>query len=241
VCLRYLAEKIDDEDELSNCAFCESCALVISVEELAAWVHPVYRKSVERADDEIEINEYYDRMYRGPGGVSPTEILQELLGCEFELAEFLCKELKNQNWRAERDGEENYYDDDQYDFSLSVPRSKKWYNAWNDYDIEVKISYTVFHRSQKKFLDDFFASLLRGEFTAGNPPFITIGHKDGDIKVLYRAREASSVAFRERIYRDPVRELGAPPPQLRRQGRLNAAGISAFYASTDIHTAVAEI
>ncbi len=58
---------------------------------------------------------------------------------------------------------------------------------------------------------------------------------------IFRARLAANYDQRTQIKEDPVEQLGAPPERLRRAGRMNAAGIRAFYGAFDIDTCVAEL
>ena len=58
---------------------------------------------------------------------------------------------------------------------------------------------------------------------------------------FFRARIANSRDEAQRIKADLARELGPPPEQLRKAGRLNPSGISAFYGAFDLPTCIAEL
>jgi hypothetical protein len=69
-------------------------------------------------------------------------------------------------------------------------------------------------------------------------PLVTLKR---DETILYRARIIGSGQDEGQIIDDPSGQLGPPPEVLRRQGRMNAAGILAFYGAFDPATCVAEL
>lgn len=61
-----------------------------------------------------------------------------------------------------------------------------------------------------------------------------------DLRV-FRARRVASESEVAGILKQPVSELGAPPSELAREGRLNASGSSVLYCSLDEDTCIAEV
>jgi hypothetical protein len=58
---------------------------------------------------------------------------------------------------------------------------------------------------------------------------------------IFRARLLDDLLTEERLQTDPAHELGAPPTERTRAGRMNVEYIPAFYAAFSGDTAVAEI
>jgi hypothetical protein len=226
-----MAARIDANGEREVCTFCGKTAKTIALAELASDVDDVFKKYVFK----IETGAFE------AGGHTPSEILQEdILGCNLALADALVKELTELNWRYVREGGEDYYDATSC-YVVRVPSDPRYHEDWDEFVASVKHDSRFFNDAQEEYLESILGPLLRGDLHSGQPPIIEIGAADSPIRYVYRAREASSMGKRKRIYANPSRELAPPPPSLRAQGRMNAAGIRVFYGCTDVNTCVAEI
>src|SRR5690606_25106154 len=65
--------------------------------------------------------------------------------------------------------------------------------------------------------------------------------KPEDKKQIYRVRQIDDPGEREEVQKNPAALLGTPPPRKRSAGRMNAAGVGAFYGSFDLKTCIAEV
>ncbi|BCT33541.1 hypothetical protein PproGo58_30360 [Pseudomonas protegens] len=64
---------------------------------------------------------------------------------------------------------------------------------------------------------------------------------DTFLPALFRAREFQSEEGLQAALSDPVGELGPPPGQFARAGRMNASGISVFYGAEQAQAALSEV
>lgn len=101
---------------------------------------------------------------------------------------------------------------------------------------------------EQRFFSQKALGRLRGIFDGlhllrddSNSPAVYLLEPGDEAVQIYRARKANSVGERERIVQDPASQLGPPPENLRRAGRMNPSGILAFYGAFDLDTCVAEL
>jgi len=233
--------EIVKQGEEGICVVCGAETMTASVEELAEPVLRAYNAFVKPADEVHDPDDESDNPHLVQGGKSPNVILQELLECEPDAANVFLEELSALDWRSVKDGGDDLFAPDQYGYQLEPPVSDKYDRRWRAFERSVKHDGRFFNDRQRLYLKRLFAPLLRGELSGGRPPLVAIGAEGSIVTTAFRAREASDKNQRARIYEQPAREMGPPPPHLRKQGRMNAAGIGVFYGSSDAQTCVAEL
>ena len=145
-----------------------------------------------------------------------------------------------------KQGADPFYDDGQnYEEIEAIKRREQeeseehWYEVrfrlqWQDFCHNVQYKRRFFQL--KELLDDLFGE--PSEYDGGiiRPVYmLPIGQK------IYRARLLGDHLTDDRLRSDPAGELGAPPRERTRAGRMNVEYIPAFYAAFSRDTAVAEI
>lgn len=143
---------------------------------------------------------------------------------------------------------EAYWPDDMgdrfYDRSLSYEPNQGSLNRhsamWRSFCRSLVHGQRFFNAAAKTKIEFIFANIHRQQDADGRPVVYVIAPGEKGSR-FSRARIADEYDLRARIHRDPARELGAPPARLRRPGRLNASGISAFYAAYERDTCHAEL
>jgi hypothetical protein len=173
-------------------------------------------------------------------------IVQKVLGQYFEFNDQIIDSVIAAENRDECKGEipffrkEFKYVESASDDALRI----RWLCVRN----ELSKTRRFFSVEAKTFLDELFSD-IDGVFSAdgsGNNQDVATQIPAGFL--VYRARicegKLESLLGNpsiDSIFRDPYREVGPPPPQLARAGRMNAEGISMFYGSTDMETCLAEL
>lgn len=136
------------------------------------------------------------------------------------------------------DGGEPFFADDQ----TYVPiRLDGWRHGalWRRFREAILHRQRFFNDPAKEFLAEIFDGIQNQADIDNKPAFYRLA--TGDETTFYRARiVADEETFRE-IAKDPSAFMGPPPPNLRRAGRMNAAGIAVFYGATERDTAIAEL
>ena len=238
-----LAERFARDGVEAQCLFCGELRQTITLEEVTDRVDDAFKKYVRPAEDTMRFDSDDDHgPYWAAGGRTPVELISdEILGCESDVADTIVELLARAHWREVTKGAWDYYDRNSEEFDIEIPQTDEYQVGWNDFVERVKHKSRFYNEDQQEYLHSTFGPLLRGELHGGRPPIITIGAADSQIKYLYRARVANTEPERRCILANPSRELAPPPPIFRTAGRMNAAGVRAFYGCTEPETAVAEV
>ncbi len=218
----------------ANCAVCGRSKRTIPFVLLLDMIDAVFRKYVR----------YRDPWPWGRGLSTPNEIIHDaILGCESDaLVEALVRLLQErERYGVAHDGDTPLYDAFSESYEISVPYSSDYDDEWERFEEGVKHRGRFFLDDERDYLERIFRPVLRGDLHRGQPPFITLGDENAQIRVIYRARAANTAAEQKRIFGNPARELAPPPATLRTAGRMNPAGVGAFYGATDVSTCVAEL
>ncbi len=231
----FIAQRIAANNVVAPCAICGEVKASVTVEALAEMVDTVCKK--------------YMRDDRGRGlwndnGSTPNELIRtEILECDSEeLTDAIVEILSDaEGYRVMHDGEMPLYDATSSTYELIVPHSGEFEERWERFEEGVKHRGRFLLDHEREYLEEIFGPVLRGELHQGEPPFVLLGTEDAGIKAVYRARAANTVGEKKRILENPSRELSPPPPALRTAGRMNAAGVLAFYGATDVTTCIAEL
>jgi RES domain-containing protein/HEPN superfamily RES-like protein len=227
-----LIGRIDRDGHEATCTYCHKRAKVVSISHAAEWINRVFESYARDAEDDLG--------WLSPGGQTPSQILQQDLGIEDANAADDLVDYLHAACGRRRPEDSDYYDKTSETFELAIPRSTAHIDAWGEFTNGVKHRTRFFNQHHEEYLRRIFEPLLAGSLTSGTAPIVELG-PGMVITHIYRGREATSPDSLKRLYANPASEMAAPPPRHRRQGRMNAIGISVFYGSTDITTCVAEL
>ncbi|WP_054774439.1 RES family NAD+ phosphorylase [Methylogaea oryzae] len=113
--------------------------------------------------------------------------------------------------------------------------------GWEHFRHELKHRPRLFNADAKQFLDRLLRDTqpLRTQGKRGSPVLRTV--KPDEATLLFRARRAPRPGNLERILSSPGEQLGPPPPECAPAGRMNSAGVTAFYGAFDRETCIAEL
>jgi hypothetical protein len=231
----FIAKAVATDGVIEPCALCGHTKDTLSVPGLAAMVEVVFDKYVTYNDPEP----YYTGLLS-----TPNELIQHhILECESEvLVDAIVDYLHDKHECAVmHDGETRMYEAHCENYRLEVPPTMDLEGEWQRFEQGVKHRGRFYLTEEKEYLKRVFGPLLNGELHRGTPPFVTLGASTSQIKTIFRARLANTELDQKRILENPARELAPPPPTLRTAGRMNAAGVVAFYGATDVATCLAEL
>ncbi|WP_428969205.1 RES family NAD+ phosphorylase [Sphingomonas sp. Xoc002] len=136
----------------------------------------------------------------------------------------------------ERDGDTPFYTED-FQYSLVEPNGWVQSGLWSDFRHSIAHEYRFFNDGAKRLLVEIFSNVHYLSDENKQPAFYAL--EPGTL--LQRARGVRSIEVAREWAADPSRFLGPPPKHLRNAGRMNAAGIGAFYAAFDDPTCLAEL
>ena len=112
--------------------------------------------------------------------------------------------------------------------------------TWKAFRREIQSRSRFFNPSAEETLNDIFGDLDSYKTYYGKPVIreIVPGNQDS---FVWRARTAQSDDELKNILKSPAREIGSPPSNLAKAGRMNAEGISVFYGAMEKETCVSEV
>jgi hypothetical protein len=202
----------------------------------------VYRLIVVTAEEEPSFDPDSDKVYWEPAGSSASEIMAEIVECDdFTVAEDIVGILGEKNsYAVIKDGDFDWFDDTSSAYQIRVPRDPHFRETWASFRNSIQHHGRFFNEAATALLKEILDPLVKGEWPRNGSAVRLITPTTED-RFIYRGRQAIGESARGRIYQSPIRELGAPPPQLNIAGRMNPTGISTFYGSFDSRTCVAEL
>ncbi|WP_331708712.1 RES domain-containing protein [Pandoraea sputorum] len=221
---------MDANSTPGTCSYCEQQGAVFSIEEVASEVARVIEK-------------FYLLVDNGDG-----EETSEIIGqwvCDAAVMDIDC--ALGDFW-FDRDSLTSVFGDDPR-FKRHIFSGLDWTREWGPTPMEDK--WDAMERSLKyasryvnstvaSTLSEFFGPVSDDVTQEGLPVVINAGPGQS-ISELYRARVFQETSTLETALRHPERELGAPPAGKGSAGRMNAPGISVFYAATHPDVAIAEV
>jgi hypothetical protein len=137
------------------------------------------------------------------------------------------------------DGGEPFYSDE-VGYEVNDFGYDEHSNTWQFFRREILHEQRFFNTKAMEKLSEIFDGLHLLRDDANLPAVYEINPNDDEAQ-FFRARINNSMDGRQKIAENPARDLGPPPENLRRAGRMNSSGILAFYGAFDIDTCIAEL
>lgn len=229
--LKRRIEKIRAEASEGPCDFHPS-RKGVPIAAVAAIVDPVFRGLYMGGPDDGTI--WIDR------GDLLSEVLLDLTSADDDrVIEGLIDALVDGDDYWPPDGDEPFYD---AEFRYTVDQGDMGAHgeSWADFRRSLMFDRRFFNSAADLWLRSIFKGVQQQRDADGRGPVYMI-EPGAHQAVFFRARVANSWAEAQAIKDDLASKLGPPPEHLRRAGRLNPAGILAFYAAFDFETCVAEL
>ena len=175
-----------------------------------------------------------------------ASIMMDALVCDEEVVEAIDPHLPDVSHRDIAQGDEAFYDStqnyeafDEIHKRQDQEQEEYWYEnrfryQWQEFCHKVQYERRFFQL--KELLDDLFG--IPSEYEKGKVrPLDTLPVG----QAVFRARLLGESFTEAALSSDPAMQLGAPPRDRTRAGRMNVEFIPAFYAAFSEETAVAEI
>lgn len=230
----YLKKLIKIEGDKSNkCSYCKKSIITFSISNLA-----------DLFDDMIDV--YYEpvisNFYRESSGEDAYTIILNEMGVSENTAEDILEALI--------EGHDDY--DDAYDengnelepkysndssFRLIRYGDGTLDNKWDEITDSLLTEARFFNSQAKIFLDQLFKDIHK--YTTDKKSSIV--HTYSTDRILYRARVFDTLEQAGEALAQPEANLGPPPPNVAKSGRMNAQGIAVFYGATSSVIAIAEV
>lgn len=218
-----------------TCSYCGNRGPALAIADLAELVDSPLRSHIERGEYEPDFTDGSDRPDYRQNGSPLTDVLQEELEVECDLAADLAAALVDADPADLSDGGEAFFTTDDNYHRRKYPSGAHYYDLWNEFETRIKHS--------RRYFDDEAARALAEVLSPqdGHPLATVRFGPQTDFPFIYRARRADDEGEALRFLRTPQQELGPPPAAKAVAGRMNPAGIPVFYGALSEATAIAEV
>lgn len=240
---QFLSNETKKRQPPNPCTYCGTSRPSISLVDLAIRIHEIieehFRVTPSFPDSFDEYLSYNNGSWERRG--DPVDhIIAELAGLDqcptSDLISLLSDEHSS---RAIRDGEDDPYGPEAL-YEERKPSDWGFRLTWAEFVREIRSRSRFFSGSAEEMLHDIFGDLTT-HYADKNRPVVREISPGNQGSFFWRARIAASLEVVRAILKDPVQELGPPPSELARAGRMNAHGISVFYGAFDEYTCISEL
>ena len=235
----YLKEKVKKTGKGADCSICGRRRKSFSAEDLAALIDPILRERVTPGESFKRFGPDDDDWWDQEGDALDHHV-QEIIGQYLGFEEEIIDALEDQDPAQPQDGEAPFYDSSQSYVSVQIG-PLAYQSEWDDLSHALKHQTRFFNRSALSFFGRLFEDLEKLTIwneESGSEEALSYELPQGS--TLFRARICRSDSNIKAAFEDPFKNIGPPPRELARAGRMNAEGIVVFYGALDSETCLAE-
>ena len=235
----YLKKMVREDGSPETCFLCErGDENAFDADQLAEVVAPLMQEHFAQGPDVKKFGEDDSEWYEQEGDPLShhlQDVIGQYLGFEDEIVDAL---EANEDVRPQ-DGEEAFFDSSQEYIPRPI-RPYRYAELWSDVLDELKHRRRFFSKSARGLFGELF------EGVENRTCWI---REEGDRRVvfefpegseLFRARTCGSVSTIKEVLSEPFKNVGPPPAERARSGRMNPEGVPVFYGSLDWETCIAE-
>jgi RES domain-containing protein len=189
-----------------------------------------------RAWMDEEINYEWERK-----GYPVTDVIADAADITNEVAEDIRQVLEARDADDEPSsvGYDKPFDSEAYYEERDIDDEESQ-SGWLHFEESLTTEARYFNPAAEAVLTSTFEGIAEHKTHEGQPIIIDAGPGTG-LTFLYRARVFQSVVELEEALKRPDLEVGPPPSTSASHGRMNAHGVSVFYAATSPTIALAEV
>lgn len=235
----YLKKIVKKTGKGADCSICGRRRKSFSAEDLAALIDPILREHVKPGESVKRFGPDDDDWWDQEGDALDHHV-QEIIGQYLGFEEEIIDALEDQDPAQPQDGEVPFYDNSQSYVSVRMGPFV-YQSEWDDLSDALKHRTRFFNSYALSFFGRLFEDLEK----------LTIWNKDSHSEEalsyelpqgsrLFRARICRSDSIIRAAFEDPFKNIGPPPREAARAGRMNAEGIVVFYGALDSETCLAE-
>jgi len=234
----FLKIGIRSEGKRGKCSYCEKSRKVVPLPWLADNIHAAIEEHFYLTSNEPTPLEYallkdkesnYDWERHGQ---EVNYLIQDIAEVTDNVSNDVQTYLSFYFGGDPKEFEENTYGDEAC-YEEKSPESYSLQESWDFFCQEIRYRARFFSESTEEVLGALFSDLNELKTYNGTPVILNAG--------IFRSRVCLSHETLDHILKNPIKELGAPPSKLSKQGRMNAEGISVFYGAADAETCIAEV
>lgn len=230
-----LREWIQDAGSAAICTYCHKRRRSCRLKTVADRIDEVLRTYYEIAEETAHFSAESDNPYYQADGDTAREIIESEAGVSERIASDLDDYLHGLEERDVRDGGDPFYGETI--LSHIGAYSGHYMEMWNEFEQRLKHEVRFFDEKGKKILDELIGDIAG---IAEGHAIVTLEPGTAD-SIFFRARIVGENSSLFDVVTKPAPNLGPPPPERARAGRMNPAGISVFYGAFAAEVAVSEV
>lgn len=222
----YLGGQIKRKGVSDLCSLCDSKRKCIPLAEIVSKVEGILCDYIHEGEIDFRWSGEGPAQYQR--GESIDAWVSEIFRCDNvePIVSAVCRHLTS------------YSDDTNYSKRPFAPDEIG--HKWGDFQEGMMHGNRFFNESAKTFLNWLFDGL--DQYSASSDEHAVVRELTPEnAPPIYRARTCMSPGVVWEIATDPARNLAAPPKEIAAEGRMNPAGVPAFYGAFERDTCVAEL
>lgn len=241
---KFLRELVFEKNKNQTCIECGKNNYSISIKELAEYIDTFIREHFRHGTYERRFNIEHDGYWDEQGGEDLISIISIICGQDFKCVDDIAQILIEQDVYDVRDGEDPFY-------GLDIGYEEKEiylddiHNSWQQIENEIKTKRRFFSNRAQEFFEWLFDDIEhlhiydhQSDPTERRKSVIYELPVD---TLLFRARRADTLEICKQYIDSAVKNISPPPAKYAKEGRMNAKGVSIFYAATEKETCIAEM
>lgn len=223
----FLKSDVQTHGQDAVCDYCAKSGKTFRIGALCERVAQAFEQNYARASDD--------------DGDPVIYAIQNAADIPEDAAKDIQQVLEYENEPAPGDytGEESEFSSELF-YAEHSNDGADWHQRWREFERTLKTEARFFSQTCETRLRDVFDGIELMK-TAANEPLIIDAGPGTRLDAFFRARVIEGEDSQRAAIERPDREIGPPPSHLAKDGRMNARGISVFYGSGDVKTALAEV
>ncbi len=243
----YLSQEMKKSGVRKKCSYCNKISSCYSIAEFSERIDAVFEKHFFRTSDQPNSWQYSllaDKESSYDWERDGEPVVYAIMNAA-DIPENAAKDIQRilddqySDFDAAKVGEETPYSSESY-YEEKGPDDSYWQEEWQSFERSLKTEARFFSRSAANHLSSVFANIDLMTTRDGRRLVVDAG-PDTNLTSLFRARVFQADDKLVEALKRPDKSLGSPPWQYANAGRMNARGISVFYAANDPKVTIAEV
>ena len=231
----FLSKQVEKEGAQEECTYCRATRPAFTLADLSYRINEVVKDQFIPVP-ESDVPEQFRQ------GLYDNQILiEKVAGLNQDIAatvrEYL---LKERAWTVDVEREEKNAYSNEFLYEERQDDTSDLHSAWWDFEEEIRSRNRFFGANAVSALERVF-KILESLGTTGDKPLTRKVNPGETDSTFWRARTAHSAWEIKPIIESLSGQLGPPPSEKAKAGRMNAEGIPVFYGALEEETCVSEI
>ena len=251
VCHACIGDKVltkqVEESTQAECSYCHLTKPAVTLAELSNRIHQVLEEHFEQIymPPELPDDVPHPENYIWDQLPNDLEDIDTVIGKVANIPRRIVTDVRKLlfyrlAWKVNiEEGEENPYEYGTFYRELETDPTD-YRLVWRDFREHVRSRARYFGTSTEGNLDNIFNNLIALNTYWGDTIIREIKPGGTDSSV-WRGRAVNSVSELKSVLQFPARELGPPPSDKAKAGRMNAEGIPVFYGALEESTCLSEV